>query len=338
MRCSFHPRLIHDPFSDPGLFVRFLFQKRAFLFDLGEIQNLPARDLLKVTHVFVTHAHVDHFIGFDHLLRVTLGREKKIHFFGPPGFFVHVEGKLSGYIWNLVGEYPRECGIRVTEVHPDFLRTKVYVCRDQFRSLGGAVESPFKGILLAEPSFRVNGAFLDHRTPCLAFALEEDFYVKILKDRLNKMGLPVGPWLTRFKRALHQKEDPNTVFEVPWEDGKTARRETAFTLGELADKIALVGPGQKIAYVTDLIGSPENLGRAAMLAKGADHLFIEAGFLDRDRDMAREKYHLTAKQSGELARKAGVREFTLFHHSPRYTGREEELRREALSAFETLEV
>jgi ribonuclease Z len=333
MRRSFRARLINDPFSDPGLFVTFLLQKRAFLFDIGELRNLSARDLLKVTHVFVTHTHVDHFIGFDHLLRLTLGRNKEIHFFGPPGFFGHVEGKLAGYIWNLVGEYPEESMIRVSEVHPASVKTKVYVCRERYKAKGRVQETSFAGTLLEDPSLRVNAAFFDHRIPCLGFSLVEDFSIKILKDRLTEMGLPVGPWLTRFKKALAEEEDLTRPFRVTWEDHGTEGREKEFVLGELAERIAMVAPGQKITYLTDLIGSPENLRAAVRLAEGSDHLFIEAGFLDRDLDKAREKYHLTAREAGELAGMARVKEFTLFHHSPRYVDRVEELQQEAMEAF-----
>ena len=85
MRPSFHPRLINHPFDDPGLFIPFLFQKRALIFDLGDINDLPAKEILKIGHAFVTHTHMDHFIGFDHLLRLLLGREKTLSLFGPPG-------------------------------------------------------------------------------------------------------------------------------------------------------------------------------------------------------------------------------------------------------------
>ena len=76
------------------------------LFDLGRIDRQPAATLLKVTHVFVSHTHMDHFIGFDHLLRIFLARDREIELFGPPGIIDNVRGKLAGYTWNLIDCYP----------------------------------------------------------------------------------------------------------------------------------------------------------------------------------------------------------------------------------------
>lgn len=334
MRPSFHPRLINDPFSDPGLFIPFLFEKRALLFDLGDLHALSAKDLLKVSHVFVTHTHMDHFIGFDALLRIFLGREKKIHLFGPTDFLKHVEGKLAGYTWNLVSEYPNNFGLRVTEVQKERTLTKTYLCRDRFHTGNSADVKPFSGILLSEPSFQVEGLFLDHRTPCLGFCLVENFYVNINKEALRKMGLPVGPWLTRFKRALYEKQELESEFVVTWEEKGKIIWEKGYVLADLADQIGEISPGQKITYITDIIGSPENYQKVLALASESDHLFIEAAFLDRDRETARSKYHLTAKEAGELAKQAGVKRLTLFHFSPRYSHQEEDIKQEAWEAFQ----
>lgn len=332
MRPSFHPRLVNTALEDPGLFVPFLFERRAILFDLGDLGPLRPRDLLKISHVFVTHTHVDHFIGFDAFLRVSLGRDKEAHVFGPPEFFRQVEGKLAGYTWNLVGDERYPLVLRVSEVHPDRIVSRSYRCREGFRAEPNG-HLPFDGILLEEPAFRVEAALLDHHIPCLCFSLKENFCVNINKESLKEMGLPVGPWLTRFKKALYEKRDLGEAFAVTWEQqGKTVKEE-AFSLRELSEKIAVISPGLKIAYITDIAGTPENYEKAVNLARDADHLFIEAAFLDRDREMARKKCHLTAREAGELARVAGAKAMTVFHFSPRYMGREEEIRKEAEAAF-----
>jgi ribonuclease Z len=336
MRPSFHPRLINDPFSDPGLFIPFLFEKRALMFDLGDLSALSSKDLLKVSHVFVTHTHMDHFIGFDTLLRTLLGRDKTLHLFGPPDFFQHVEGKLAGYTWNLVSEYENDFVLKVNEVHQDKIYTKTYICQDRFQPNKAPSSMLFSGNLLEEPSFSVHGVLLDHRIPCLGLALTENFYVNIIKEGLKELGLPVGAWLNRFKAAIYQRENPHGDFVVSWEEKGKATREKRFLLGELAKKIAKISPGQKIAYITDVAASTENSRKIIELAKEANHLFMEAAFLDSEKEMALKKYHLTAREAGELAGKAGVKSLQLFHFSPRYKRRADDLEREAKEAYETL--
>jgi ribonuclease Z len=83
-----------------------------------------------------------------------------------------------------------------------------------------------------------------------------------------------------------------------------------------------------------VVDSAENSEKIVKFAAGSDHLFIEAVFLDRDRELAKKKHHLTARRAGQLAANAQVKQFTVFHFSPRYTGMEQRLQEEARAAAE----
>lgn len=332
MSPAFHPRLVNGPFEDPALFVPFFLERRALLFDMGELHNLPPREMLKISHAFVTHTHMDHFAGFDALLRVFLGREHALHIFGPPDFLKNVEGKLAGYTWNLVENFENNFVLKATEVHPNYTFTQVYNCNNAFTSRQQPLKRPFDGPLLEEPAFSVQAIHLDHQIPCLAFKLEEQFHVNIMKDHLKRLDIPVGPWLKRFKKALYEEHDPEEPFSVTWEENGRAR-QIKFRLADLAQQIARISPGQKIVYIVDVIFSPENAKKIVEFASHADQLFIEAAFLDAQADVARGKYHLTAKQAGILARDACVKQFSVFHFSPRYARTASLLEREAHQAF-----
>ncbi len=333
MPSQFQPRLVNGPFEDPGLFIPFPFERRAMLFDLGDLSRLPARDRLKISQVFVTHTHMDHFIGFDQLLRCVLGREKDLCLYGPAGFLGNVEGKLAGYSWDLVDRFTCRLALHLTEVHPGRLLRRSYHCGDGFAAAGDIVAQPFDGRLHTEPSLEVTAAILPHSIPCLGLALAERFHVNILKTGLERLGLTPGPWVARFKHALYARVDRDAEFRI--EPGPESAERT-FVLGALAEKIARITPGQKIAYIADVGDTVASREAIAALARDADQLFIEAAFLDSERPRAAATHHLTARQAGELAALARARRFTLFHFSPRYEGREAELLQEAQVSYQRM--
>ena len=69
------------------------------------------------------------------------------------------------------------------------------------------------------------------------------------------------------------------------------------------------------------------------LGRNSDIFFCEATYLDIDRDKAKERYHLTAKEAGTLAREAEVKRFEVFHFSPRYKDNPDDLFKEAQKEF-----
>lgn len=333
MTPQFHPTLVNGPFDDPALYVDFLFERRALLFDLGDIIPLSPRKVLRISHIFVSHTHVDHFIGFDRIVRLCLGREKELHLFGPPGFVGQVGHRLAGYTWNLVESYPTDFTVVATELHPDgTFRAESFRCRRMFAPEGERRGRHDDGIVLDEEGFLVRAAFLDHGIPCLAFALEEKNHVNIMKNRLDELGLPTGPWLKGLKRAILAGKGDGEPVAVRWREGEVWRERT-LPLGALRDQVARVVPGQKIAYVTDTAPTRENEEAIVALADGADYLFIETTFLHHEAERAAERRHLTARLAGGLGRRAGVARVIPFHFSPKYREMEEAVRREVAEAF-----
>jgi ribonuclease Z len=187
MKPSFHVRLLNNPFEDPSLYVRILRESHALIFDIGFTTSLSTRDILKINNVFVSHMHVDHFIGFDNILRTSLKKESPLKLFGPAGLIDCVYGKLRSYTWNLIRDYPLI--IEVAEITEDLI-TKACFRADNSFGREDKGSKPYEGVIMKNPYYQVSVAILDHQIPCLAFSLEEDCHINIDKARLTELNLP----------------------------------------------------------------------------------------------------------------------------------------------------
>lgn len=327
MRSVYFPRLLNGSDGDPGLYVRLAHRGEALLFDCGDLGRLSTRDLLKVGHVFISHAHIDHLIGFDQLLRALLYHDRTLHLYGPAGFAVQIEGRLSGYTWNLTKSYP--LALRVREWEDGAGREVCFRATNSFRPEERGTWSCPGGLLLANDHLEVRALALDHGgITSLAFALQEPLHVAIHKDALDGCGYRPGPWLTRFKDSVRRGETAIPV-RVPLTGGGEKDVDT----GVLQEQIAHTERGMKVVYVTDATPHAANLEKIAAFAAGAHLLAIEAVFAHAELDRAFRRNHLTARLAGELARKAGAARLLTFHHSPRYQDRPGLLAAEAAAAF-----
>ena len=325
--------LINDPFGDPGVYVECRYRHESLLFDLGDLHRLPPRKLLKVDYIFVSHTHLDHFIGFDHLLRLCLGRDKHLHLFGPPDFLQHLEHKLMAYTWNLVKNYTNDFAIIATEVHSDRQIRRRYDCQTAFQRETPDEQLPFDGPLAETRFFTVKGVFLDHLIPCLAFRFEERQRFNILKTVLVEMNLPTGAWLMKLKEHLLNSDPDETPVRIWSRNQPDGVEERWLPLGDLKRAVK-VSAGLRIGYVTDAIHNRENVAGILKVADHADLLFIETTFLQEDAEKAATKYHLTACQAGLLAKQALAKRMIPFHFSPKYKSTPKVLMEEALAAFQ----
>jgi len=338
MHALFKPSLVNDAFGDPGLYVDFCDERRALLFDLGDIARLLPRHLMRLSHVFVTHTHMDHFSGFDHLLRVMLGRKAGIVMFGGPNFLTQVEHKLGAYTWNVVHRYEVELVIDAREIGVDGGGQRaLFSSRRRFAREAGASFERADDVVHNEATFRVRGRFVDHDIPCVAYVLEEKARVIVAKDRLAALGVSTGAWLRELKHAVLTGAPDETPIQVQWRD---RHGEHAMTrqVGELRHLILDIVPGQRIGYVTDLRYTEPNVETLSQLMHDVDLLFIESVFLDEDKSHGLRKNHLTARQAGLIARRIGARAVVPFHFSPRYEGRSAALIAEVQAAWSATSV
>jgi ribonuclease Z len=319
----FQPRLLNQPFGDPALYMRLSGEKKALLVDLGDVTCLEPGKLLKVEDVFISHTHIDHFIGFDHLLRLNLGRDKILRIFGPPGIIANVRGKLGGYTWNLVDAYPFI--VEAIEIGSRRLKKVRFICAERFKPRKAETSAYAAPLVDRHPQYGVQALRLDHRIASLAYSMQERFHINIKKERLDGLGLTVGPWLRDLKDAIWADKPDDFMVRVD--------AGALIPLGQLKRDIITITKGQKIVYVSDCRGTDANLKKIIAFAHGADLFFCEAAFLDRDRDKAFERGHLTAQQAGFAARAAGVASLQVFHFSPRYETAPGLLYQEAQAAF-----
>jgi ribonuclease Z len=331
MTPSFYPELVNDRFGDPALYVDIKFEKRALLIDLGDLHALAPRKILRVTDILVTHTHIDHFIGFDQVLRVMLGRDRTVRIVGPAGIINQVEHKLGCYSWNLIDRFSTDLVFQAVELHEGGeTRSATFRLKEAFRRTGQCRDKLAGDVVLDDAMFTVRAAVLDHGIPCLGFAIEERAHVNVNKPALAAMDLAVGPWLRNLKQAVLRDKPHDTPIETwPTTDGACR----VLPLGMLREKAVTVTKGQKVAYIVDVRDTPRNTRRITELARDADTLFIEATFAKADTDRAADRNHLTTQQAGRLARQAKVRLVVPFHFSPRYAGEGMRLEQEVQEAF-----
>ncbi|HZU51464.1 MAG TPA: MBL fold metallo-hydrolase [Sphingomicrobium sp.] len=321
MRPLLHARLINGRFGDPTVFVETLHRREALLFDAGDLSALSTRDLLRIDHVLLTHLHMDHFIGFDALLRANVGRSKTIRVIAPPRSGERLEHKLRAYEWDLVDGYANDLLFEVIEYGPDGPQRAA-----RFRLKRGfvreCIDIPGCWDRIGDTSLDV--AFLEHHGPCLGFALCEPAHANVWKNRLLERGLTTGAWLRTLKSAVLEGQSDHKGIRIADDDVRP--------LSALRDLVT-ISRGQKIAYVTDVADTPSNRAAIVKLAWGADLFFLESRFAGKDEGHARDRAHLTTKASGEIARAANVRRYEPFHFSARYEGEEERMLAEADAAF-----
>src|SRR5262245_35162644 len=235
MKTTFRPRLLNGQTGDPALLLNLRWQGRALLIDLGRIDRTPGAVLRPIEAVFVSHTHMDHFMGFDQLLRIFLARDSTLRIYGPGGLADCVAGKLAGYTWNLTDEYA--FALEVTEIDAGRMTSWRFAAARRFAREPLGPSRPFTGVVVADPVFTVEAAPLDHKIVSMAYAVTERMHLNVRPEALAAEGLTPGRWLNELKTAVRAGAPEDTRITVAPGDARP--------LGDLRARFLTVTPGQK---------------------------------------------------------------------------------------------
>ncbi len=249
----------------PGIHIKYAGYR--FLWDCGEGTQVQIRKAklspLKISHIFITHWHGDHFFGLPGLIQsMNLdGREKPLVVFGPKGVDEFMP-KILG-----LGYYEKNYEIEYWEAKP--------------------------GVVWETDEFKISAFRVDHGTPAVGYVFQEKNRRRIVKEKIEKLGVPQGPLWGELQRGN----------EIEW-NGRIV----------YPDQVTVEIPGRKIVYTGDTRPC-ESIVKAS---KDADILIHDSTFSNDLLERAKETMHSTAIEAGRIAREANVKQLVLTGFSKRY--------------------
>lgn len=231
-------------------------------------------------------------------------------------FISHLHGDHCFGLWGLISTL-NLLG-RTAELHiysPKGLEalmapTLDFFCRQMtYKVLFHEFDTKTSGMIYEDRSLTVTTIPLRHRMPCCGFLFREKRCPNhIIREMIDFYEVPVYE-LNRIKNGAD--------YVTP--EGETIPNSVLTRPADLP---------RSYAYCSDTIYMPEIAG----LIEGVDLLFHEATFAHENLVRARETFHTTALQAGELAKAAGVKKLLIGHFSARYED-ETVLFEEASSVF-----
>lgn len=300
---------LSGPSQDPFLLVDFDNESMAVLFDCGIRVWGKVKTILKVRHLLITHAHIDHLIGFDHIIRSLLGENRTLCIHGPAGISRRLSSKLGGYDWDKSAE--QELILDIREYDSGTRIRNILACNHRFEPVVPEEQTGWIGPIIDEKRFVVHAVPVAHGgSPCLAYVLTEKDSARIDKESLDAIGVEPGSWVGELIRR--------------YEFGAVTDTETLDVGGEmrfvkdLAKELIRVRRGRVVVYITDTIYDRRWVDAIRQVADGADLVACEATFLNADAHLASIYHHMTTIQSAMVARDLNARQLMLFHVSSRY--------------------
>ena len=165
------------------------------------------------------------------------------------------------------------------------------------------------GKFMETDDFYIEAKPLTHgKIPVNAYIFTEKGKTRIDKQKLKKTKLPSGPLLKKLKRGK------NVVYQKK---------------KYLAKDLTFKEIGKRVSIVLDTSMNK----KISSFVKNSDLLISEATFDSSLKELAKERNHLTAKQSAEIAKKSLSKKLVLIHFSNRYEKDSERILKDAKKVF-----
>jgi len=277
------------------------------MFDCGAgcVEQIERADIRQIKHLFFSHLHMDHVVGFDIFFRFAFKTDKPHWIWGPRETCRIMRNRFNGFIWNLIPPDHPGCWF-VNDVTLDGIEQHRFDTCENFSQAHVVSCTPFRRIIIDDKAFQVETWQRDHIIPSLAYLVREKERRNIDTEQLAKLDLPPGRWLKDVKDMNYP--DSGTI-DV---DGKT------YTLGMLREQLMHTAQGQSLAYMTDCLLDEQAREEMIPAIDGCNTLICESQYLHEDLERARQTHHMTVRQVAQLARDANVDKLILFHLSERY--------------------
>ena len=187
----------------------------------------------------------------------------------------------------------------------------LYFCADlPFKLIFHTINPRNHALIYEDRSVQVFSIPMKHRVPCCGFLFEEKPRDRhIIREMIDFYQIPT--W--RIPK-IKQGDDFETL------DGEVIPNALLTTAPELP---------KRFAYCSDTAYSEKIIP----IIEGVDCLFHEATFMEDELVRSKQTEHSTARQAGEIARKAKVKKLIIGHYSARYIN-QHELLNEAKAVFE----
>ncbi|MBP6785122.1 MAG: hypothetical protein KA152_15105 [Verrucomicrobiales bacterium] len=285
--------------------------RESLLFDCGEgcLHDLRPSTIQSVSHLFLSHFHMDHVSGFDTFFRLNYNRpDGPVQVWGPPGTIDLMWHRFNGFIWNLHNNQPGEWVVR--EISDHQVETARFFTREAFGTIHRQAEQALESaVVYRTPGWHLETKLLPHGTiSSLACRIVESPKKNIDPGKMQSLGLIPGPWL----KGLTDGAVPDSL--------GIEMGDRSFTFGEMREQLLRTTPGESLAYLTDFRIEPGTHEWQDLVAwlSGTTILVCECQYRSDDTALAVQNGHMTAGLVGRLAAEARVGKLVLQHLSRRY--------------------